>query len=163
MTTLPLFVDECAETLDDEPGILQSSKTSSAVLDPLMPSLSSFWAVEKPGIPFKKKEEERKKNIKPFRRATTSHCQKTAAWPLIYLFHNESCDASLIGVGVGLCVDNEDVGVRPVCDPELVSVQDVVVAWRRKRHTTSDFRDDLSSISLPSVVFLVYFGKLVVV
>lgn len=70
----------------------------------------------------------KKKKNQTLRRATTSHCQKTAAWPLIYLFHNESCDAFLIGVGVGLCVDNEDVGVRPVCDPELVSVQDVVVA-----------------------------------
>lgn len=39
------------ERLDDQPGTLQSSKISSAVLDPLMPSLSSFCAVEKPGIP----------------------------------------------------------------------------------------------------------------
>lgn len=34
------------------PGTLQSSKTSSQVLEPLMPSLSSFLEVLKPGIPF---------------------------------------------------------------------------------------------------------------
>ena len=33
------------------PGTLQSSKSSSQVLDPLMPSLSNFCAVEKPGMP----------------------------------------------------------------------------------------------------------------
>lgn len=34
------------------PGTLQSSKTSSQVLEPLMPSLSSFSEVLNPGIPF---------------------------------------------------------------------------------------------------------------
>ena len=33
-------------------GIAQSSNTSSQVLEPRMPSLSSFCAVEKPGMPF---------------------------------------------------------------------------------------------------------------
>ena len=32
-------------------GTSQSSNTSSQVFDPRMPSLSSFWAVEKPGMP----------------------------------------------------------------------------------------------------------------
>ena len=36
------------------PGTLQSSKINSQVLDPLMPSLSSFCAVENPGIPYRK-------------------------------------------------------------------------------------------------------------
>lgn len=40
---------ECA--LEHTPGTLQSSKMSSQVLDPLMPSLSTFCAVENPGIP----------------------------------------------------------------------------------------------------------------
>lgn len=66
------------------------------------------------------------------------------------LFHNESCDTSLISIGVGLCINNEDVGVRPVCDPELVSVQDVVVAFRKKKkhRTKFDFRHDPSDFSL---------------
>ena len=33
-------------------GTSQSWNTSSQVLEPRMPSLSSFWAVEKPGMPF---------------------------------------------------------------------------------------------------------------
>ena len=33
-------------------GTSQSSKTSSQVFEPRIPSLSSFCAVEKPGIPF---------------------------------------------------------------------------------------------------------------
>ena len=37
------------------PGTLQSSNTSSQVLDPLMPSLSNFWLVEKPSMPLKDK------------------------------------------------------------------------------------------------------------
>lgn len=36
------------------PGTLQSSKINSQVLDPLIPSLSSFCAVLKPGVPCKK-------------------------------------------------------------------------------------------------------------
>lgn len=36
----------------NSPGTLQSSKTSSHVFEPRMPSLSSFLAVLKPGIPF---------------------------------------------------------------------------------------------------------------
>ena len=35
------------------PGTLQSSKMSSAVLDPLMPSLSNLIPVLKPGVPCK--------------------------------------------------------------------------------------------------------------
>lgn len=34
------------------PGTLASSNISSHVLDPLIPSLSSFWAVENPSVPF---------------------------------------------------------------------------------------------------------------
>ena len=33
-------------------GTSQSRNTSSQVFEPRMPSLSSFWAVEKPGKPF---------------------------------------------------------------------------------------------------------------
>ena len=33
-------------------GTSQSSNTNSQVLEPRIPSLSSFWAVEKPGKPF---------------------------------------------------------------------------------------------------------------
>lgn len=40
-------------SFEHTPGTLQSSKMSSQVLDPLMPSLSSFCAVENPGIPYK--------------------------------------------------------------------------------------------------------------
>lgn len=116
-------VDMSVQRLYDEPGTLQSSKISSAVLDPLMPSLSSFCAVEKPGIPFI----ERKKGMKGEKTLTISVYSTTCT----YLFHNESWDASLIGFGIRLCVNNEDVGVRPVRDPELVSVQDVVVAFRK--------------------------------
>lgn len=39
----------------NSPGILQSSKINSQVLDPLIPNLSSFWAVLNPGIPCKAK------------------------------------------------------------------------------------------------------------
>lgn len=40
-----------AATEPNSPGILQSWKISSEVFDPRIPSLSSFWAVLKPGIP----------------------------------------------------------------------------------------------------------------
>lgn len=120
--------------LGDKPGILQSSNNSSAVLDPLMPSLSSFWAVEKPGIPFKTEESREFDHICPvnYLGRPQGAIGKNCSSALIYLFHNESCDASLIGVGVSLGVDNQDVSVRPVGDPELVSIQDVVVTFRKK-------------------------------
>lgn len=123
---------ECA--LKHKPGILQSSKISSQVLDPRMPSLSSFCAVEKPGIPYRKHTPllcfsiilcisfQQNERQMPRKNENT----QSRVW--IYLFDNESCDASLMGFRIRLRINNEDVGVWSVCDPELVAVQNIVVA-----------------------------------
>lgn len=128
--------------LKHKPGILQSSKISSQVLDPRMPSLSSFCAVEKPGIPYKTQTPPLclsiilcisfQQNERRIPRRDQNENTQSRVW--IYLFNNESCDASLMGFRIRLCINNEDVGIWSVCDPELVAIQNIVVAWGRRQH-----------------------------
>lgn len=108
-----------------------------------MPSLSSFCAVENPGIPFIEGKKERNQEREEFDHLCLwTHLAST------HLLHDESCDSSLIGVGVRLCINNEDVGVWPVCDPELVSVQDVVVALGIKCTTRYSTLEIISEVHL---------------
>lgn len=135
--------------LHHTPGTLQSSKISSQVLEPLMPSLSSFCAVEKPGIPYKttymlneshlfqmilflsqtkaRQIPKTDQNMWSNRVSWRSSCAEYQ----IYLFNNKSGDSSLIGFGICLCINNQDVSIWSVCDPELVPVQHIVVTYRR--------------------------------
>lgn len=50
----------------------------------------------------------------------------------IYLFHNERCDASLMCSWIRLCINNQNIGIGAVGDPELVPVQNIIVAWEHK-------------------------------
>lgn len=36
-----------------------------------------------------------------------------------------------MGLRICLCVNNKDIGIRPICDPELVAIQNIVVACRK--------------------------------
>ncbi len=165
--------------LKHTPGILQSSKISSQVLDPLMPSLSSFCAVENPGIPYKihintcrskaasfnsrdpssrhivlyrihstkckADPQDRQKHVNPprLRQVNPEGEKNPSTLDLIYLFNNESCDASLMGLGICLCINNKDIGIWPVCDPELVAIQNIVVAWRKIKYKLSATKTEL--------------------
>lgn len=36
-----------------------------------------------------------------------------------------------MGVRICLCINNQDVGIWSVCDPELVPIQHIVVTYRQ--------------------------------
>lgn len=94
------------------------------MFDPLMPSLSSFCAVEKPGIPYKTG------GLEHFCDAAgpeTSWTEPESSAG-IDLFHNEGCDASLMRSWIRLGINNQNIGVRPIGDPELVAVQNIIVS-----------------------------------
>lgn len=74
---------------------------SSQVFDPLMPSLSSFCAVEKPGIPYKTGFLDAVCCGTRVRVRTDPENNAQ-----IYLFNNESCDASLVRARICLRVNN---------------------------------------------------------
>lgn len=148
-------VAECA--LEHTPGTLQSSKTSSQVLDPLMPSLSSFCAVENPGIPYKtyihlqtktyftamilfhlqftKKQsfspKQSKTQTSPKPQVTAVVENNRSELDRRYLFNNKSRDAPLIGVRVCLGVNYKNICIWAICDPELVAIQNIVVTWEK--------------------------------
>ena len=46
----------------------------------------------------------------------------------VYLFHNECSDAMLFGGHVSFSIDDENVGIWSVSDPELTAVENIVVA-----------------------------------
>ena len=87
---------------------------SSQVLEPRMPSLSSFWAVEKPFMVF----------------STMNACQcgsirKGGVSTTLTMSTRSDRNAVLVGLHVSLGVDNQCVGVRAVGDPELAARQQV--------------------------------------
>lgn len=57
--------------------------------------------------------------------------KNTSSLDWIYLFNNESCDAFLMSLRICLCINNKDVRIWPICDPELVAIQNIVVACRK--------------------------------
>lgn len=95
---------------------------SSQVLDPLMPSLSSFCAVEKPGIPYETGW------LELLSAAPGAGCTRPQSHARVYLFHDERSDAFLMRSRIRLCVHDQNVGFRAVGDPELVPVQNITVA-----------------------------------
>lgn len=97
---------------------------SSQVLDPLMPSLSSFCAVEKPGIPCKTGWLELLSDAA----APGAGCTHPESHARLYLLHDERRDAFLMRSRIRLCIHNQNVGFRAVGDPELVPVQNIIVA-----------------------------------
>ena len=48
--------------------------------------------------------------------------------PGVDLFHNECSDAMLFGGHVSFSIDDENVGIWSVSDPELTAVENIVVA-----------------------------------
>ena len=46
----------------------------------------------------------------------------------VYLFHNECSDAMLFGGHVSFSIDDKNVGIWSVSDPELTAVENIVVA-----------------------------------
>ena len=45
----------------------------------------------------------------------------------VYLFHNECSDAMFFGSHVSFSIDDENVGVWSVSDPELTAIENIVV------------------------------------
>jgi hypothetical protein len=95
-------------------GTAQFSKTSSQVLLPRMPSLSSFCAVLKPGKPCAEQAGAVQRDEGRRRTGATRSLVRGA-----HFFHQECRDAVLVRRHVGLGVDHQDVGVRPIGDPKL--------------------------------------------
>ena len=46
----------------------------------------------------------------------------------VYLFHNECSDAMFFGSHVSFSIDDENVGIWSVSDPELTAIENIVVA-----------------------------------
>lgn len=59
--------------------------------------------------------------------------KNTSSLDWIYLFNYESCDASLMGLGICFCINNKDIGIWPIGDPKFVAIQNIVAAWRKKK------------------------------
>lgn len=51
----------------------------------------------------------------------------------LYLFNNERCDSSLMGFGIRLCINNENISIWSICDPELVAIQNIIVTCLERK------------------------------
>ena len=135
----------------DSPGTCTLSKTTSEVLDPLIPSLSSLGLVV--NLDTSCGHRDIFSNISLITSWHSNYCTKPMCtamhvlWKvgfewfakfLTNLLHNEGSDAASTGVRVGLGVDHHHISIRSIGDPELVAVEQVVVSCERERERISN-------------------------
>lgn len=93
------------------PGTLQLSKNSWQVFDPRIPSLSNLGPVENPSNPYK---------IISFIPSFPPHHS--------YLFDQEGSDSLWASLWFCLCIDNQDISIRTIRDPKLITIQNIVIS-----------------------------------
>ena len=122
----------------DSPGTCTLSKTTSEVLDPLIPSLSSLGLVVNLDTSCGHRDIFSNISLITKPMCTAMHVLWKVGFEwfakfLTNLLHNEGSDAASTGVRVGLGVDHHHISIRSIGDPELVAVEQVVVSCERER------------------------------